>query len=53
MIQEIGRVVAAARQRDGVAMKQACVAHVKSALEAVILQLSENDKDNKSAQRPE
>lgn len=53
MIEEIGRVVAAAGQRDAAAMKTACVAHVKSALEAVILQLSEKNKNNKSVQRRE
>ena len=52
MIEEIGRVVTAARQRDAAAMKEACVSHVKTALDAVILQLSENENDNKSAQRP-
>ena len=47
MIREIGRLVAAARQRDGAAMKDGCVAHVKSALNAVIFQLSENKNSEK------
>lgn len=46
MIEEIGRVVAAAKQRDAAAMKEACVSHVKTALDAVILQLSEDAGDH-------
>lgn len=48
MIEEIGRVVTAARRRDAAAMKEACVAHVRSAMDAVISQLSEEDNNNKS-----
>ena len=53
MIEEIGRLVAAARRRDAAAMKEACVAHVTSALDTVILQLSKKDNNKKSVQRPE
>ena len=52
MIEEIGRVVAAAKQRDAAAMKSACVAHVKSAMDAVIQQISGNGNNEKDAQRP-
>ncbi len=51
MIEEIGRVVAAAKQRDAAGMKTACIAHVKSAMEAVIQQIAEDENNEKGTAR--
>ncbi len=51
MIEEIGRLVTAARQRNAAAMKAASIAHVKSALEAVLIQLAEDDNNETGATR--
>jgi len=48
MLHEVQLIVEAARARDGPAMKAACVAHVKSAMNATISQLSSTRSDQEN-----